>query len=390
MKTPARTPEDIIGIIPHTLGYTPRRSLVAVIVGTELNGSQTSSTTMRIDFDRESAAQTLSQGGGWYADLVMRAGTVTGVFLVLYDDDYQPVSAFGAGADAEYAEVHRGLIRAAIDELAITFASRSVDTLSAWWVNQEHFGRIDEDGYDCTPLIEATTSACATELVAGGSNPVNDPEDLVIAPMPADAFADSRRGHAEEWMGTDEAFAILAEVYPRLDAMRCEEDAIDEARIHDLMDLPTVMALDTLLVEKWSRDALEMILSFDHPDFPPSLVKGLDGDELIVMSRRVVSQARAAQQLVGLSARAPRPRDIMLTIAFLKDYLQAGHPRARANTYAVIAWFEWSLGGSTMALNYARAALGLEAEHGLAELIVSAVDMGCLPRWLTETQRTTI
>ncbi|GAA1507109.1 DUF4192 family protein [Brevibacterium permense] len=390
MKTPARTPEDIIGIIPHTLGYTPRRSLVAVIVGTEHNGSQTSSTTLRIDFDRESAAQTLSEGGGWYADLVMRAGTVTGVFLVLYDDDYQPVSAFGVGADAEYAEVHRGLIRAAIDELAITFAARSVDTLSAWWVNQEHFGRIDEDGYDCTPLIEATTSACATELVAGGSNPVNDPEDLVIAPMPAEAFADSRRGHAEEWMGTDEAFAILAEVYPRLDAMRCEEEAIDEARIHDLMDLPTVMALDTLLVEKWSRDALEMILSFDHPDFPPSLVKGLDGDELIVMSRRVVAQARAAQQLVGLSARAPRPRDIMLTIAFLKDYLPAGHPRARANAYAVIAWFEWSLGGSTMALNYARVALGLEAEHGLAELIVSAVEMGCLPRWLTETQRSTI
>ncbi|MGO0604644.1 DUF4192 family protein [Brevibacterium linens] len=390
MKTPARTPEDIIGIIPHTLGYTPQRSLVAVIVGTENNGSQTSSTTLRIDFDRESAAQTLSEGGGWYADLIMRAGTVSGVFLVLYDDDYQPVSAFGLGADAEYAEVHRGLIRAAIDELAMTFAARGVDTLSAWWVNQEHFGRIDEDGFDCTPLIDATTSACATELVAAGSNPVADPVDLVISPMPAEAFADSRRGHAEEWMGTDEAFVVLAEVYPRLDVMRCEEEAIDEARIHDLMDLPTVMALDTLLVEIWSRDALEMILSFDHPDFPPSVVNGLDGEELCTMSRRIVSQAQAAQQLVGLSSRAPRPRDIMLTIAFLKDYLQAGHPQARANAYAVIAWFEWALGGSTMALNYARAAIELESEHGLAELIVGAVDMGCLPRWLTETQRTSI
>ncbi len=191
-------------------------------------------------------------------------------------------------------------------------------------------------------------------------------------------------------MGTDEAFAILADVYPRLNAMRREEEAIDEARIHDLMDLPTVMAFDTLLVELWSRDALEMILSFDHPDFPPSLVQGLDGDELCTLSRRVVSQARAAQELVGLSSRAPRPRDLLLTNALLKDYLQAGHPQARANTYAVIAWFEWSLGGSTMALNYARAAIELESEHGLAELIVSAVNMGCLPRWLTETQSSTI
>lgn len=390
MKTPARTPEDIIGIIPHNLGYTPRRSLVAVIVGTEKNGGQASSTTLRIDFDRESAAQTLAEGGGWYADLIMRACTVTGVFLVLYDDDYQPISAFGAGADSEYAEVHRGLVRAAIDELAVAFAARSVDTLSAWWVNQDHFGRIDEDGYDCTPLIEATTSACATELVAGGSNPVADPEDLVISPMPAEAFADSRRGHAQEWMGTDEAFTILADVYPRLETMRHEDEPFDKVRIHDLMDLPTVMAFDTLLVEIWSRDAVEMILSFDHPDFPPSLVRELDGDGLCAMSRRVVAQTHAAQQLVGLSSRAPQPRDILLTIAFLKVYLQAGHPQARANTYAVIAWFEWALGGSTMALNYALAAVELESEHGLAELIISAVNMGCLPRWLTETQRSTI
>jgi hypothetical protein len=59
-----------------------------------------------------------------------------------------------------------------------------------------------------------------------------------------------------------------------------DDESIDEARIHDLLDLPTVMAVDALLVEKWSRDALEMILSFDHPDFPPSRLKGLDGDEL--------------------------------------------------------------------------------------------------------------
>ena len=43
-----------------------------------------------------------------------------------------------------------------------------------------------------------------------------------------------------------------------------------------------------------------------------------------------------------------------------------------------------------MALNYARAAIELESEHGLAELIVSAVNMGCLHRWLTETQSSTI
>ena len=439
MRTPARSPEDIIGIVPHTLGYTPRKSLVALIVGTDDSGAQSSSTTLRIDFSRETAARIIAEGGDWYVDLVLRAGTVSGVFLILYDEDYEHIDPFAdeaagpfgteaagpigaeasdsAGADengaepgaapdardtgpdgqeaqaagdadAEYANVHRGLVHAAIDELATSFATVGVDTLSAWWVSRERFGRIDEDGYLSTPLIAATTSACATELVASGSNPADGPEELVIGPMTAEAFAHSRGGHTDEWMDTEEAFAILAEIYPRLEAMRTDDEPINESRLNALLDLPTVMAVDALLAEKWSRDALEMILSFDHPDFPPALVARLDGEELCALAHRVGRSAEAAQKLVGLSPRPPRPRDILVTIAFFKEYLPLGHPQVRATAYAVIAWYEWALGGSTMAENYAQAAIELEPEHRLAQLITHAVVNGLLPRWLTEARGT--
>src|SRR5699024_2080360 len=94
MRTPARSPEDIIGIVPHTLGYTPRNSLVALIVGTDDSGAQSSSTTLRIDFSRETAARIIAEGGDWYVDLVLRAGTVSGVFLILYDEDYEHIDPF--------------------------------------------------------------------------------------------------------------------------------------------------------------------------------------------------------------------------------------------------------------------------------------------------------
>ena len=443
MRTPARSPEDIIGIVPHTLGYTPRNSLVALIVGTDDSGAQSSSTTLRIDFSRETAARIIAEGGDWYVDLVLRAGTVSGVFLILYDEDYEHIDPFAdeaagpfgteaagpigaeasdsvgadaaptengaepgaapdardtgpdgqeaqaAGdADAEYANVHRGLVHAAIDELATSFATVGVDTLSAWWVSRERFGRIDEDGYLSTPLIAATASACATELVASGSNPAEAPEDLVIGPMTAEAFAHSRGGHTDEWMATEEAFAILAEIYPHLEAMRGDDESINEARINALLDLPTVMAVDALLAKKWSRDALEMILSFDHPDFPPARLARLDSDALCALSHRIGRSAEAAQHLVGLSPRPPRPRDIQIAIAFFKEYLPLGHPQVRATAYAVIAWYEWALGGSTMAENYALAAIELEPEHRLAQLITHAVVNGLLPRWLTEARGT--
>lgn len=414
MRTPARSPEDIIGIVPHTLGYTPRNSLVALIVGTDDSGAQSSSTTLRIDFSRETAARIIAEGGDWYVDLVLRAGTVSGVFLILYDEDYEHIDPFAdeatgpfgtepaergagpderqtqaaGGGDAEYANVHRGLVHAAIDELATSFATVGVDTLSAWWVSRERFGRIDEDGYLSTPLIAATASACATELVASGSNPAEAPEDLVIGPMTAEAFAHSRGGHTDEWMATEEAFAILAEIYPHLEAMRGDDESINEARINALLDLPTVMAVDALLAKKWSRDALEMILSFDHPDFPPARLARLDGDALCALSHRIGRSAEAAQHLVGLSPRPPRPRDIQIAIAFFKEYLPLGHPQVRATAYAVIAWYEWALGGSTMAENYALAAIELEPEHRLAQLITHAVVNGLLPRWLTEARGT--
>src|SRR5699024_4064956 len=115
-------------------------------------------------------------------------------------------------ADAEYANVHRGLVHAAIDELATSFATDGVDTLCARWAIRERLRRIDEDDYLNTPLIAPAASSCATELVASGSDPAEAAEDLVIGPMTAEAFAHSLCGHTDEWMSIEEAFAILAEV----------------------------------------------------------------------------------------------------------------------------------------------------------------------------------
>lgn len=400
METPARTAEDIIGIVPHTLGYTPRDSLVAVIVGTEEGGGASSATTMRTDFSLETAARILAEGGRWYVDLISRACTVTGVFLLVYDEDYvddDPAGGWGSlfdgpsgsGATAELrayedAGVHRGLVRAAIDELAETFAARGIDTLSAWWISADQFGRIDESVENSRPLALATASACATELVAGGSNPVAGPEDLIIRPISAAEFSEARAGLIEQWMDIAEAFEIIAGIYPRLNEIRTTTADGAAAQLRELMDLTTVMAVDAILSEKWSRDALEMILSFDHPNFLPKAVLGCEEGGLYERARRFGTAADSAQQLVGLSVRPPAPRDVMLGIAFLKEYVAVGHPKVRATAYAVIAWFEWSLGGSTMAESYARTSLDLEPGHGLAGLIRNAVEAGLLPRWLME------
>ena len=392
METTAKTAEDIIGIVPHTLGYIPRESLVAVIVGSDEHGAQTCATTLRVDFDLETAAHLVAEGGQWYSDLIAGACTATGVFLVLYDSEYQsglPVAALAgaSGHSDEYPRVHRDLIRAAIDEIALSLGDRGIDTLSAWWVSEERFGRIDDDAQLSTLLEAASASACATELVAAGSSPAASPQELVVRAVSTAEFTASRNGHRDIWLSIAEGFDVLSLLYPRLARLSEVEDSTDPTALADLMTLQTTMAIDAILSEKWSRDALEMILSFDHPNFAPADIEKCGPGQLHLRAQRYARSPQAAQDMVGLSPHAPRPRDVQLGIEFLKAYIPLGHPDVRATAYAVIAWFEWSLGGSTMAEHYAQAGLELDADHAMATLILNAVEQGYLPRWLMSARR---
>ena len=392
METTAKTAEDIIGIVPHTLGYIPRESLVAVIVGSDEHGAQTSATTLRVDFDLETAAHLVAEGGQWYSDLIAGACTATGVFLVLYDSEYQsglPEAALAGvrGHSDEYPRVHRDLIRAAIDEIALSLGDRGIDTLSAWWVSEERFGRIDDDAQLSTLLEAASASACATELVAAGSSPAASPQELVVRAVSTAEFTASRNGHRDIWLSIAEGFDVLSLLYPRLARLSEVEDSTDPTALADLMTLQTTMAIDAILSEKWSRDALEMILSFDHPNFAPADIEKCGPGQLHLRAQRYARSPQAAQDMVGLSPHAPRPRDVQLGIEFLKAYIPLGHPDVRATAYAVIAWFEWSLGGSTMAEHYAQAGLELDADHAMATLILNAVEQGYLPRWLMSARR---
>lgn len=407
MQTTAKTAEDLIGIIPHTLGYAPRESLVAIIVGTDEYGAQTCETTLRVDFDLETAAHVVREGGGWFSRLITGSCDATGVFLVLYDEGYLasgPPSGTAVGKERtrlaagefsdrsalegldwdgeNYLQVHRDLVRAAIDEIALALDEDGIDTLSAWWVSQDRFGRIDDDGATSALLEDASTSACATELVAAGSSPAADPQDLVVRPVSAAEFATARKGRREEWLDIEDSFDILSVLYPRLARLCFAEALIDRAALSELMTLQTVMAIDAMLVEKWSRDALEMIISFSHPNFRPKDIKKCRSGDLYKRARKYAKSPRAAQAMVGLSPYPPRPRDVQVGIEFLETYLPLGHPEVRATAYAVIAWFEWSLGGSTMAEQYARAGLELQADNSMAILILEAVELGFVPQWL--------
>lgn len=387
MTITVKTPEDIIGIIPHTLGYTPERSLVAIVSGPDPDtGQPVVLTTMRIDFDRDVAAAFVRDSGQWYASLITDAVPAAGVLLAAFDDDY--CDADPAAARGRDQHVHRGYVRAAIDQAAMALARRGVETLGAWWVSNGRFGRIDSPDDPGSDLERAAASASATEMIASGSSPQPTAADLVVQPASAEARAEFGIDEEPAVSDMEEAFAVLSIVYPELTERRkAGETGVADAGGY--MSPVLVRALDVILGQKWARDALEMILSFDHPGFRPADLQLAPIPELYSRALRFGIDPAAATLLVGLNPKAPRPRDVRIGIEFMKLYLPWGAESVRANAYGVIAWFEWALGGSTQAELNARAALEIDRGHRMATLILRAVSNGLLPQWLqsVENQR---
>ncbi|KAA9089456.1 DUF4192 family protein [Microbacterium radiodurans] len=60
----------------------------------------------------------------------------------------------------------------------------------------------------------------------------------------------------------------------------------------------------------------------------------------------------------------------------------------RPGPLALCAWLSWALGRSTHADRYARRALEIDPDHGLAEIILTFVQNGHLPDWAFRARRT--
>lgn len=390
MTITVKTPEDIIGIIPHTLGYTPEHSLVAIVSGPDPDtGQPVVLTTLRIDFDRDIAAGFVRDSGQWYAELITDAVPGTGVLLAVFDETY--CDADPTASRGRDQHVHRGYVRAAIDRAAAALARRGVRTLGAWWVSHGRFGRIDSPDDPGRDLERARSSASATEMIVSGSSPRASAADLVVRPASAQARAEFGVDDEPPMTDMEEAFAVLSIVYPELAEQRRTAEPTSSVATTSghggCMSPVLVRALDIILGQKWARDALEMILSFDHPCFRPADLQHASIPVLYSKALRYGPDPEAASLLVGLNPKAPRPRDVRVGIEFMKLYLPWGASSVRANAYGVIAWFEWALGGSTQAELNARAALELDPGHRMSSLILHAVSNGLLPQWLQGSER---
>lgn len=168
-----RQPEDILGYIPHLLGYWPEDSLVAITMQGKLLGA-----TLRVDLPRSRSARALGVFVEQVRDYLISDGLADGVVLVVYTDSGWAEGMVGRNALPLLTELQRSL-----DQV-------DMSVRDAWLVGSEYWRSAFCADEQCCPspglpVDRIRNSSLSAEMVYRGSNigvsPRSQSDPLVLS-----------------------------------------------------------------------------------------------------------------------------------------------------------------------------------------------------------------
>ena len=173
-------PEDVLGFIPHSLGYWPSRSLVAMTMQGKRLGA-----TLRVDLPGDGSPGGFARFASTVAGYLEADDHADGVLLAFFTGSDVAVTG---GAGAAWAEL--------LDELEEALAEGGMPVRDAWLIGAEHWRNAYCTDPSCCPprgrpIDEIRNSKLNAEMVFRGSTvgpapgaeasrPVPQPEDPAV------------------------------------------------------------------------------------------------------------------------------------------------------------------------------------------------------------------
>lgn len=327
----AAGPGDFLAIVPALLGFTPRNSAVLV----PFNGSRTIG-AMRVDLP---PAASTDEVAATLIGYICRVQSVTGVAVVLYTD-----------ADAASVRPLGDLIVKRADQCGL-------EVIDGLYVATEGWGRLrSEDAPRSLDEIRVPDSLA-------GSVAADQAEASAAAPLSPERAAMI----AESGAAFDPDAADYCAAFERLCAVPdpTEVTAEDAALLMFVLERP--MLRDVALVQ-WASDR-----ESGEAALPAQLGYAIGVD---------VPEMRDAVRVLAGEAARPTPARLTNALAIVRHVSDAALTQPRAGSLAVSAWLAWGLGRSSLASKFAREAVELDAEHGLAKIVATLCELGHLPSWV--------
>ncbi|AUI53785.1 DUF4192 domain-containing protein [Arthrobacter crystallopoietes] len=335
-KITATSPADLLGYVPHTLGFQPKESIVLVTMSGVLLGA-----TLRVDApepgsDICSFAETLTS-------YVCRDETADATLFIVYSDETAP-----SGQRPHAAH---------IDALREELDTAGMPVRDGWIVTGRRWARYAcEPGCeipDCTrwqdtALIE--NSIVSAEMIYRGSNPGTTEQ------APAPEFSGST--------STADTIDILTGHYEVTDASDFTAEPMAAAR----------RALETAINgggEPDEEEALELCAAFQIPAVRDRLLA-----DIIDRSNDDIEFQKV---LLGRTETAPDWARVDTAERLLVHLLRFTPGLYRAPLLTGLGWINWYKGKGTPASLYTDKALEAAPGYRLAELLRRFYNTGILP-----------
>ena len=414
-----RGPEDILGFIPHSLGYWPASSLVAMTLrGTTLGA------TLRLDLP----------GVETQVDLPAFAHAVRGYLESDVEADGSLLAIFTTDAGAAPPATYDPLVRA----VQAVLDQAGMPVRDAWFVGDEYWrDALCRDASCCPlpgrPVQQIRDSMLNAEMVYRGSSVGEAPSTRTAPgpPLPAPYVASVLAGE-DRWLAelagrsrSRAQFSTVLDVWEmllgRADGAAWLPDAERDAFLRATLTVPTWR--DAVLVmaaadRKAAEAGAEQFGVLDDPHDPDTAGDSAVPTPLVRLdtwrgtSPRLRKSGLQAATVATRQDRQSRPRrlypagspaagygEILMGAApevpdwaaldmldFILEQLAGPGGRAAAAALTGRGWVAWCRGRGSYAAAYLGEALQLEPGYRLAELLLDIVARGTLCGWASRKE----
>ncbi|WP_261623570.1 DUF4192 domain-containing protein [Nesterenkonia marinintestina] len=367
-----RDPGDVLAMVRHTFGYTPRDSLVLIA----LHGGRTGA-HLRLDLapaadDPDALAKTAAESLAGAGLPSMPSGLVA----LLYMGEAPAPPSQGDPQLRPGAALHRSLERWFGEGLGI-------DLVQVWHVGGGYvrdFDCLDEVccPYPGTPVESAVGSLVDAHMVYRGSQVAEDPADLVDTmlrePTPIDP-------------------ELTATIRRDLHALRTDPQEPAEERLDDVLALWDVAvdgsaeAQEPAGADAWVRDNADvvpvLIGSLEDPGLRDAVLVLAAADRATAQlcDESSATHEPPARVLLGATGRAPAWDRIERLSRVLTILHAVADGRGASEILALLAWIEWSKGRGAVCGELVARAEAVAPGHQLSGLLGSAAALGMVCPW---------
>ncbi|WP_424449263.1 DUF4192 family protein [Microbacterium arborescens] len=366
-----------LSLVPHLLGFNPTRSLVVVpFAGTRSLGA------MRVDLPT-----------GALADLDSAAATVVGMVCRIPDADALTAIVYSPESAAE--GLPGAAVLAALGRAADACGVRVVDLLTVaadgWGSHLD--AACPRGGRSIEEIVRAATRHCAPEP---GAQVTGDHTSGAELPR---RTAAERRVVGGALRSLETAVAVLCGI-PRVGGGRRQSRDPAAGGTVDPAALAAACELDDpprLFERVLTGDPAELeplvvallVWCFSRPSLRDvALVQWATdarrGGDALEAQRRWEDGEDYPEQLGSImwgDGDRPDPDRLLSALGVTREIAALAPRRLRPGALSLCAWLSWALGRSTHAASYARRALEIDPDHGLAEILLSFAQIGHLPDW---------